>query len=154
MELKRKIDKLSIMQDSSASHGDGAPYPIILISTRGDKLWLLDDDPFNYLHAFTISQNFVLHAWRASCEKFEQRAAQFSLLELFRSLTSFRYKWPHQTEKKLVSINHTLFQLNQPNASLMTLPLIEHVPEHTLFLVICILKSWNNSKKTSFIKDT
>ena len=49
MELKRKIDNLSIKQDSSASHGDGAPYPIILISTRGDKLWLLDDDPFNPL---------------------------------------------------------------------------------------------------------
>ena len=49
MELKRKIDNLSIKQDSSASHGDGAPYPIILISTRGDKLWLFDDDPFNPL---------------------------------------------------------------------------------------------------------
>ena len=49
MELKRKIDMLSIMQESGASHGDGAPYPIILISTRGDKLLLLDDDPFNPL---------------------------------------------------------------------------------------------------------
>ena len=49
MELKRKIDNLSIKQDSSASHGDGAPYPIILISTRGYKLLLLDDDPFNPL---------------------------------------------------------------------------------------------------------
>ena len=49
MELKRKIDMLSIMQESGASHGDGAPCPIILISTRGDKLLLLDDDPFNPL---------------------------------------------------------------------------------------------------------
>ena len=42
------------------------------------KIRLLDDDSCKYLHAFTSSQNLVLHAWRALREKIEQRATQFS----------------------------------------------------------------------------
>ena len=58
------------------------------VTYQSVKIRLLDDDSCEYMHVFTSSQNFALHAWRALREE-QLNKWQHNLAKLdnFRDLT-------------------------------------------------------------------